>query len=125
MFPESVRGIFQYEYQGQLLHADPIRILRLLSIHTGGRLTQLVEDARHLQDRTKEDGPPAAQPGTPEYQAGKVAVGILADATTQAFGLAPFDPYTGEGTLEAEALELLATFTRWMQQKKTPGGTSA
>lgn len=124
MWQEADRQIFPYVVQGQQLWADPIRVLRLLLQHTQGRLNDLCRQANRLLDQTRDNGPPPAEPGTPEYVLAQESRGRLADAAVAAFGLPPFDPFTGQGVLENEAFDVLVAFMDWQEQKKTTGGTT-
>jgi hypothetical protein len=94
--------------------------MRLLLQHTAGRLNDLCAEA----NRTSKDNPQPVQAGTHEYAISQAARGALAEAAIHAFGLPPFDPLTGQGALEDEALAILREFMDWAAQKKTPTGTT-
>lgn len=99
-------------------YADPIAVKRMLHIATGGRLNKLIEDANR-----DAHGPEAfpLDDESPERLAALQARGVLATATCHAFGLPLFDPTTGEGLTEEEALALLREYLLWLDQKKTSG----
>ena len=121
MWQEQDRQIFAYFANGAQLWADPIRAHRLMLQHTAGKLNDLIAKA-NKGAKTEHQMP--AEPGTVEYVQALEAKGILAEAATAAFGLMPFDPATGQGTLESEALDVLIQFLAWLDQKKTTGGTT-
>lgn len=128
MWSEQDRQIFAAVIGGQQLYYDPERVLRLLNLHAGGRLNDRITAALQLQDELDPDSPgkvlrPRAEDGSPEHLAGLDAKGMLVAATLAAFGLAPIDPYTGQGTTESEAYSLLAQFLGWLRSKKLSGGT--
>lgn len=130
MFSEHSREIFQYQFQTaegvapEVRFADPIKLKRLLSIHTGGRLNEHIEAVRAMTGVEGEGIAPARE-GSAEYIAGNVALGILADAMLAALDLPAFDPYSCAGVMEEEALRLLRSYIDWINAKKQNGGTSA
>lgn len=127
MWAEQDRQIFSFVYKGEMRFADPVKVVRLMLQHTAGLWDRICKDVNRLYPSRPEDDDhprPAAQPGTPEYAQGQAARGVLAEAALAAFGLPPFDPYTGQGALEDEALTILGEFTAWQKQKKTTGGTT-
>ena len=100
MFTPEARRIFgpYLDANGQQLFADPVAVSRLLNAETRGNLNQYIDQYNAGDDR---------------------AAMLLADAAISAFGLAPFDRKTGQGTLQDEALGLLVHFLQWKEQKKT------
>src|SRR5262249_3807569 len=104
MFTEQQRKIFgpYPNGKGQQLYADPVAAYRVLMFHTDGELNSLLD--RYNAD---ELGLSATAPQ-------------LASATCIAFDLEPFDRATGKGTLQDDALALLAQFMEWREEKKTP-----
>ena len=49
----------------------------------------------------------------------------MAAAGRQAFGLAPFDPATGQGATDGKALELVYSFADWLEGNDSPASSSA
>jgi hypothetical protein len=120
MWQEDDRRIFAFEFRGQTQFADPVRIHRLLLQATAGQLNAVCERA----NRVIPDHDNPAEPGTMDYVAAYEARGTLAKAALSAFALEPFDPTTGTGTLESEAMAILYAYLQWESQKKTTGGTT-
>lgn len=124
MWDESDRKIFSVIIAGEPRHFDPERLRDRLQVATRGKLNALITNVRRLQPEQDEDGTqvaPAALPESPEYIEGLACKEVLADAVCRAFGLEPFDPVTGEGTLMAEALRILVAFLQWEHELKKSG----
>jgi hypothetical protein len=107
MYSPAERAIYVWSDGRQDWHVDPLRAYRRLVRALAGEQDAVIERAR-------SDDPLAAT-GAKER---------LADAAREAFGLEPFDPATGQGTLDAEAEALLYDFLGWLQSKKGSPPTS-
>ena len=123
MFPQNERNVFGFQYQGTLVYADPIAVLRALKLATRGRLSKLIEEANAINPVPGPDAAPPPDPEDPRHLTALLARGGLAGAVVSAFGLPPFDPMSGQGTLEEEALDLLRAFLEWQHAKKLSGET--
>lgn len=125
MYTPEERRIFRFVLtfpSGQQVprYADPIAVKRNLHIATGGRLNKLIADAN--KDVRTADNPPLDDE-SPERMAALQARGTLAGAACYAFELPRFDPMTGDGMTEEEAMSLLMEYLTWLDQKKTSGGS--
>ena len=126
MYPEEEeRRVFQCVFGQTMIHADPIAVHRRMKICTGGRFGKLIEDANVLNARPDEPGYTPPPEDHPEHLQALIARGVLAGAVIQAFELQPFDPMTGQGVLEEEALALLYKYLVWMDGKKKVAGHSS
>ena len=123
MFSESERNVFFYLERW----FDPLRVWRRLQQATQGELRQLLALAQ--TPKVPDDLPPeekeAVQQVTPQQMAARDR---LLEAVPHAFELPPFDPSTGTGLLEEQAMGLLFQYLAWMEEKKTkpsPSPTSS
>jgi hypothetical protein len=102
MTPEEHRDryVFAYEAAGVERYADPAAVRRDLLRGAGGAFDELCLAA-------SKDGPEAED-------AREKLHGVLCGA----FGLAPFDPSTGEGTTETESAALYEQFAAWLDRPR-------
>jgi len=111
---------FVYTVQGDKLFADPLRVRRLFLEATDGRGWQYIADldrARTELDKLTGDDPKiVAQRAVLEVAKVKIE-GALAEATITAFDMPPFDPTTGEGVTEYDALDILRQFMEYAEGK--------
>lgn len=117
MFPN--RDIYPYTLpDGRTVFGDPVALLRELKLVTRGRLNDLLGAQARLAEIPREE-----TPSEDILAAGLAATGQLVEAALAVFRLPAFDPETGQGTLEDEALTVLANFLNWLHEKKTSGET--
>jgi hypothetical protein len=108
MFSDADRAIFGPFFNGQgMVYADPLRVYRELSLELDG-------DPQLWIARSRDDDP----------RTRLVAEGRLVQASRSAFGLAPFEPDSGQGAQDQDALTALRSYLVWLDQKKSSGLTS-
>ena len=96
------RAIFEYVDATETRRfADPMRVLRLLSLHLDGEPDEVVKQSR-------SDNPQVAFP----------AMETLLNAISKAFDLPRFDPATGHGNPEELLLDTYEDFLLWITKKK-------
>lgn len=104
MYSAEERRIFGPYYDGfhDQVYADPLRVRRVLTLRLEGKPNDWLKITN-----------------SPDQSDKAIAVGKVAGAAVEAFGLVPFDPKTGKGADEAYCLSLLDTFLRWEDAKKS------
>ena len=117
--PEKLkaRQFFCYDNgAGKMVVGDPLALLhglRLESLARGTTLDRLIAEHNKVDD-------PATAPEEDVACACRAAF-MLADIVHKVFGLAPFDPETGNGADMSHALGCLHSFNVWMEKKnQTP-----
>lgn len=110
MYEENERLIYGPFDRGDGIHvfADPVRVKRRLTKLLDGQPGKVI---RRSRDET-----------APEL-ALEAEERVIA-ATARAFDLIPFDPETGGGVRDDQAIALLNDFLSWLDQKKTSAATS-
>src|SRR5690606_548983 len=88
---------------GQAVHLDPLAVLRDLNLALDGDLAGAVR----AYNGTEADSGPAER---------LLAEGRLAEASRKALGLVPFDPFSGHGVTDAQALADLHDFLAWLEK---------
>jgi len=107
MYSESDRNIFGPFYNGsEMVHADPLRIRRLLVHELGGDLNAVLSQAHAEEEPVR-------------FQARDQ----LLSAARIAFDMTPFNPATGAGAVEADLWAALTAFLDFIE-KKNPSGVS-
>lgn len=112
MFTEKEKLIYQ-ALDGRLF--DPLRVDRLLTIHSGNRLRELV--ALRNPETIESGDVSKAGRAKAEVEACRAELELAAVAR-EAFELAPFPDCT-----DAQALDLLYHFLEWLAGKDAPAGT--
>jgi hypothetical protein len=126
----SDRRVFGPYHDGRgEAYADPLEAHRLLYQQAGGRLGQLLDDAR-------ASGPVDSPDDSEEARALKArnraeidarafgAALVLLAAARKAFQMAPFDRATGQGATEAGCWEVLDSFLVFLDDEKKSTATS-
>lgn len=111
-FPEADRQIYRvygpyYADDGAPVYADPLAIDRKLKLLLGGDVTRALEEY-HSPD------PAVALPAAEQF----------VHAICVAFGLTPFDPRTGQGTIESECVRTWNNYQAWVEKKNQKAGNS-
>lgn len=105
MFNEAERRIFGPYFNGvEMVYADPLRIYRQLQAALDG-------DTNAYLERMRSEA--AADSNTAKDR-------VLA-AVISVFGMPAFDPKTGQGTLEQDAMAVLRNYLEFMHAKKEMG----
>lgn len=108
MFNEAERRIFGPYFNGVgLVFADPLRVHRLLHHCLDGEVNKQLALARSENEAER-------------FQAWEK----LIPATVYALDLKPFDPATGQGSLEQDVKAALRAYLEFMDEKKDQGLTS-
>lgn len=134
MFPEKDKQIFPYDYKGRTYFADPLQVRRKFIQASFGEIDQILRDASEtfpwepsIDPRTGEALPPMApiedRDPNKEMQR-EQAEQRRFEVVCQVFELPPFDPLTGEGTREEEAIAILVQWLEWIAKKKRPAANS-
>lgn len=115
-----MQAVFTYQFRGENLHADAVKVRRLLLANTDGRAWSYIRDLAVEKARGEElrGQLTATNGGDAELEAliavNRVQVanleGTLAQAAIVAFEFAPFDPRTGDGATEMDALGVLQQY---------------
>jgi hypothetical protein len=106
---ESNRNIFEYQSGGKTVFADPLQVIRALHGAMAGEIHKWLS-------RT--------DPKTTDSTLVVQAWNKLIPATRQAFRLMPFNPETGHGTTDADAIGVLKSFLAWRSKKKVKSASS-
>jgi hypothetical protein len=128
-FPERQRLVYRYHNGAKEVFADPL-VLRRKMIQAGrGELNQILREAVEPAAPT-EEGADSGDAG------GGGGVGVAdecvrlqaqerrAQIVYEAFGLVPFDPETGGGVTEIEAIAVLHDFLGWLEGNASRAGNS-
>lgn len=108
IYPEHERRIFGPYWNGILqVHADPIRVYRLLTLHCGGDFNRTLASTKSADLVEKNR-----------------AFDTLLAAAVEAFGLLPFHSETGEGLTEDKIVDLVNAYTGFLASKKAKGDSS-
>src|SRR5690606_5376464 len=104
MYTESQRKIFGpiNPGDGQPIYLDPLAVLRTLTEELGGDPNEAIA----VYNGTAEGSTPVAQ---------AKAEGELVRASRRALQLVDFDPYSGEGATDQDALDLLHNFLSYLE----------
>lgn len=103
-----------YSPRGSDKKYDPLAVDRLLTIHTGNRLNELVSIRNALSDDRGDVSVEGRRKAAVEAAQAELT---LADASRKSFDLPPFP-----GCTDAQALETLYDFLGWMEGKGTRVG---
>ena len=134
MFTESEKNIFPYTYKGRTYFADPLQVRRKFIQFSHGEIDQILQDAGEVfpwetstDSRTGQPVPPMAS--LEDRDMGKELAREQAEqrrfeVVCQVFDFPPFDPASGEGTLEHEAVSVLVQWLEWLSKKKRTGANS-
>lgn len=105
-----------YSPEGSDKKFDPLAVERALTIATGGKLNDLLTQWRAASDGLGDISPEGK---AQSRVAAAEAEGQLAAVARAAFGLPPFPDCT-----DADALEWLCDYLRWMEGKGSRGSPS-
>lgn len=108
MFTAEERQLFRYHNGEREVFGDPLRIWRRLNNHLEGKGRETWEAAAQEANLLEAD---RAQEKI--YRAAVVA-----------FDLVPLDPDTGAGCTEDHVKEVLDSFLKWIEQKKSEAENS-
>lgn len=106
MFSEDERRIFPYHDGAVQRYGDPVRMHRKLTVALEGDVNRWLVDASsgdlHLVDQAKDR---------------------LVAAVRSAFEMAPFDPDSGRGAVEADCWAALNSFLEWSEKNARRAGS--
>jgi hypothetical protein len=109
------KEVYRYELHGQECFADPLACYRRVLEACQGDLGSELEAVRRP--------PPGTVEQAPELMNRLGAEERLAEASRKGFGLPAFDPATGEGATDAQALRVLYDFLGWLEKNDEPRGS--
>ena len=109
---ENQRAIYSYSDGKKKVFADPLFLraqLKMLALQLAGKDISKIIDTANKTDLK----------GASEIELSEAygALMALAEISTQAFGLVPFNPDTGEGATKAHAIGVVNHFYLWLQKK--------
>ena len=112
---ENQKAIYGFNNGKKKVFADPLFLraqLKMLALTMAGKdISKIIETAN------KTDLHGASEM---ELSEAYNALMQLAEISTQAFGLQPFNPDTGEGATKAHAIGVVNHFYLWLQKKNPP-----
>ena len=110
-YEPTQRAIYRYHDGAKIVYADPLATLareKMVALQMGKDVDKLIDQSR-AKDAAKASDIELAQAWT--------ALNDLAEISRQTFGLAEFNPETGEGADMAHALGVLNHFHLWLEKK--------
>lgn len=97
-FTDQERLVYLCPVTGR--HFDPLAVKRALVVATRNRFNQACADSASKDPVVAAD-----------------AESVIVAGGRAAFGLRPIDPQTGDGTVDADVIEAVRAFTRWLRGK--------
>ena len=114
------RNIYSYhDASGEVVHGDPGRILRIITAHCGGDVSNVIAKSRvfkRLEDGTIQvlNAPEDAERHMQQ----------LLDGVSAAFKLPRWDEKAAQGVQDDVLLDLLNDFYDWTEKKNPSGGSA-
>lgn len=113
IYQEHERQIFQYlDWEGKPRFADPLRIQKLLSIHSGDRFNSWVQERNSIIGESN-------RPEGATARANQLEI-LIVEATAKSFGTHLFDPQTGKGANDEYLFSLICNFLDYLEKKENP-----
>jgi hypothetical protein len=106
VFSAAERQVFAYFNGLATVYGDPMRVLRAMLAAFDG-----------------DPNPTIEQMDSPEPTLWVPAAERMVAAVREVFGMAPFDPATGQGATDADCLAALQAWQGWMAAKKAPAAS--